>query len=123
MRRLYATSASSGARDTTTNAHIVVFQMGMLPASRPAIAEQLGQPSFQSGPEHEVIDEHLPNARRRDRAATHRRLGREPVVLVNLPPRAVTPPVAQVVAAVRQFLFSSRSSRRAASHSSRVPTA
>jgi hypothetical protein len=49
IRRWYATSLSSGARDTTTNATSWCSKCGMLPAKPSVTAEQLGQPSVQSG--------------------------------------------------------------------------
>src|SRR6266540_4212000 len=105
MRRLYATSLSSGARHHDER-DIVVLEV------RDAAGEAVGDRRAARTafvpvrPEHEVIDEHL---RTPAEQIAQRRIavfGREPVVVLKRHPGQVTPPSRKLVAAARQFPFS-----------------
>ena len=105
IRRLYACSFASGARDTAAKRDVVVRQVDD-EAVEPVRDRRAGRtPRRVVGPEHEVVDEELraPSEEVCQRGAPF--VGLEAVLLVDPDPRQLLPPPRQLVAAPRELLL------------------
>src|SRR2546426_5058580 len=92
IRRLYACSFASGARDTAESVTSWFAKWTTKPPNPSAIAEQCG---------HEVIDEEPRASSEEVRQRGSPLVGRESILLVDPNPRQLLPPPRQLVAAPR----------------------
>ena len=121
MRRLYACSFASGARDTAAKHDVVVRQVNDQAVETVRDRRAGRTPRRVVGPEHEMVDEQLRAALEQVRQRGAPRVGLESIFLVDPNPwQLLTPRASSSLRRVSSFSALSNSSR-AASHSSRVP--